>query len=268
MVFRELLEKAPENALLVSIDELLLAPGWDHDPESGTRITLGSGTVLENDRIAAVLNRIRMVEPPQFARSTPRDREYAQAEFHALVLSWLEQLGDRVVNRPQAACLHGYQYTPLQDRMWFSSHGLPTAEFQLVSNARRIVGKDKEVYPFAPGTNEQALAGPPVARSTSTLLGMRPAMARHGPHALLPDTDAVTVVDGRIVTDGVSRKLQDIARRIAAKRDIKLMEIWFEYARNGEELCSVNLFPHLVERNCAAAAAKLMVHMTGAACEP
>jgi len=88
---------------LVTPSELTGARGWTHavDARGGVTgdVVLRSGTVLAPDAIGCVLNRCFVVAAPAFARAQPRERDYAAAEMHALVVSWLEGLGCPVINR-------------------------------------------------------------------------------------------------------------------------------------------------------------------------
>jgi hypothetical protein len=87
---------------LVTPSELAGARGWTHALDARGRVTgdvvAASGAVLAPDAIAAVLNRCFVVAAPAFARAQPRERDYAAAEMHALVVSWLAGLGRPVIN--------------------------------------------------------------------------------------------------------------------------------------------------------------------------
>src|SRR6185312_9734522 len=76
--------------------------GWAHavDERGGVTgdVVLRSGTVLAPDAIGCVLNRCFAVAAPAFARAQPRERDYAAAEMHALLVSWLAGLGRPVIN--------------------------------------------------------------------------------------------------------------------------------------------------------------------------
>jgi hypothetical protein len=54
------------------------------------------GSPLASAQIAFVWNRIRLLPQAAFRASSARDQEYAGAELHALVGSWLAELGGRV----------------------------------------------------------------------------------------------------------------------------------------------------------------------------
>lgn len=73
---------------------------WSHrvDPAgaASTRIVLPDRRTLDDQTVGAVLNRLVQLPDTVTFRST-RDRDYARAERHALVGSWLLGLGGRVV---------------------------------------------------------------------------------------------------------------------------------------------------------------------------
>jgi hypothetical protein len=87
---------------LVTPSALAGARGWTHAVDARGAVTgdvvLRSGTVLAPDAIGCVLNRCFAVTAPAFAHAQPRERDYAAAEMHALVVSWLAGLGRPVVN--------------------------------------------------------------------------------------------------------------------------------------------------------------------------
>lgn len=90
---------------LVTPSALAGARGWTHAVDAHGAVTgdvvLRSGTVLAPDAIGCVLNRCFAVTAPAFARAQPRERDYAAAEMHALVVSWLAGLGRPVINRAE-----------------------------------------------------------------------------------------------------------------------------------------------------------------------
>lgn len=75
---------------------------WEHRVDAAgtrTRLTVAGRPPIENADVGAVLNRLGTPSITRFGRSEPRDREYASAEWQALLNSWLEGLGGRVVGR-------------------------------------------------------------------------------------------------------------------------------------------------------------------------
>ena len=142
---------------LVSVDQLLLAPIWSHDPLGGSRIVLGNGIELTDRTIGVVFCRFCGIDPPQFRRAAARDRAYAQEEFHALILSWLAGLGERVRNRPHPASLAGMQCSRLEDLLRSAQRTGSPHGFAAASHARHLprgagtsatIGPGAEVVPM------------------------------------------------------------------------------------------------------------------------
>ncbi|MDQ6836819.1 MAG: hypothetical protein M3137_00385, partial [Actinomycetota bacterium] len=77
-----------------------------------TDVALPDGRRFSDADIAAVLVRSENTALPRFARSPPADRDYASAEFRALLVSWLHSLGSRVVNRVDGVGLAGPSWSP------------------------------------------------------------------------------------------------------------------------------------------------------------
>ena len=61
-----------------------------------TRVLWHGGQGSDGSDIGLVWNRIRLLPQAAFRASTAQDRDYAGAELHALVASWLAELGDGV----------------------------------------------------------------------------------------------------------------------------------------------------------------------------
>lgn len=75
-----------------------------------TRLDLGGGDIGDFD---VVFNRIEAVTALRFDGWCDGDREYGRTEWLALLLSWLESLGEKVINRPAFGSLNGPA-----DRAW------------------------------------------------------------------------------------------------------------------------------------------------------
>jgi hypothetical protein len=83
--------------------------------------------------VRAVLNRVRYLPVPHFRRASARDRDYATAELHALVASWLGSLGDQVV---QPVRTHPWVTPWLSRQRWVQAAadaGLPVEQRRLTS---------------------------------------------------------------------------------------------------------------------------------------
>jgi hypothetical protein len=81
--------------------DLLGLAGWSHrvDPagKAFTQVSLPRARPLLSSGTRAVLNRVRYLQVPRFRKASARDRDYAAAELHAVVASWLCGMGDQVV---------------------------------------------------------------------------------------------------------------------------------------------------------------------------
>lgn len=104
------LRRARRQVLALTPEALAMAPGitYRQAPKLPAcelaiewEIRLAGGTLLRPGEVEAVFNRMRSVDAPHFASSDPFDREYAQAESAAWLVSWLaalEAAGAPVVN--------------------------------------------------------------------------------------------------------------------------------------------------------------------------
>lgn len=120
--------------------EALTLARWSHRlPAHGaalTRIDGARGAPVADGEVGAVLDRIRRLPAAGFHRATAKDRDYAAAEWQALVASWLAALGDRVVHP-----VHRHPWvTPLLSTLHWSaaaaSAGLPLAHCACREHAR------------------------------------------------------------------------------------------------------------------------------------
>ena len=74
---------------------------WSHrivDGDASTTIRLHNGTTVNTCSVGAVLNRANTLRSVGFARSDEHDRAYADAELHALFMSFLRGFTCRVIN--------------------------------------------------------------------------------------------------------------------------------------------------------------------------
>ena len=124
----------------VGAAELALA-SWHHSPDGGTtRVVLPSGRCLDEGAIGVVLNRLDGVLPPQFARAATDDRDYAVAEFAALLSSWLHGLEVPLVNPPETGHAWAPSQHPLGWHVLAVAHGLETDDFIVASSLRGGTG--------------------------------------------------------------------------------------------------------------------------------
>ena len=120
-------ETGLEPLELVLATELVHGARWEHrvgDWGSRTRLRLADRREIESDDVQGVLNRLMWITADGFLGASDTDREYAGGELHALVLSWLEGFGARVINRPAGLGLSGPWRTTDQWRALAREAGL------------------------------------------------------------------------------------------------------------------------------------------------
>jgi hypothetical protein len=103
-----------------------------------TRASWPSQEPIEDSQVGAVLNRIRYLPVPKFRGASAKDRDYATAEFQAVVSSWLGQFGERAVHVVRRHTL----LTPVLPLLHWASAAaacdLPVAERTIASSARAL----------------------------------------------------------------------------------------------------------------------------------
>jgi hypothetical protein len=88
----------PQAVRIVRPETLSLARWSQHVDSYGratTRVTWPRQEPLEDAQVGAVLNRIRYLPVPRFRGASAKDKDYASAEFQAVVSSWLARFGRR-----------------------------------------------------------------------------------------------------------------------------------------------------------------------------
>lgn len=217
---------------LVSTDQLLLAPVWEHDPLGASRVVLGNGLELTESSIGVLFCRVRGVDPPQLRRAADDDRRYAQEEFFALLLSWLAGLGERVLNRPHPGNLHGTRCSRLQDLLrsaWStrSPHG-----FAAASHARHLPAGDGPFVDYRPWDG-------PSDAGRSAERGMPWAVLAGGPGMRLPPLPdgrrwSVTVIGERLLGAEPPAGARSLAMRLVRERGLSFAAIeLFQLADGG-----------------------------------
>jgi hypothetical protein len=154
--------ESPElQPMLISPAWLSLA-GWSHRISAGgtvsTRIDLPDGRSFDSGEIAKVVNRIRWLPAPRFLRSSPKNRDYAAAEAHALVTSWLTSLGPRVLPPVGGNAPLIPEISPLAWRNAARREGVPVAPLTVPGDqADRQAQSDRPDE--APGTRDLLVTG-------------------------------------------------------------------------------------------------------------
>ena len=119
----------------------LAAVSWSHRVEqraNTTTLRLADGASLADGDLSVVFNRLRFVDPPQFATASPADRDYAGAELSALLTSWLCGLRCPVVDRPQPPHLGSGWRSTIGWQLLAGAAGLPTRRLRYTTNGRRF----------------------------------------------------------------------------------------------------------------------------------
>lgn len=109
---------------------------WQHRiDDAGTHfsVTLNARVVRDGD-VRAVLNRLQWLPPTHFRHQ--RDREYAAFEWHALLLSVLHRMRERVMNPASPPSLAGPRWSPLQTLSALRAAGIPVRRVTATVDAR------------------------------------------------------------------------------------------------------------------------------------
>ena len=89
LLLKALQQAQPDLQSCIVRPEALTLARWhhevDHKGHAKTRIRLPNRMELSDESVGCVLNRLRYVTHPGFARAAQRDRDYANAELQALV---------------------------------------------------------------------------------------------------------------------------------------------------------------------------------------
>ncbi len=136
-------------------EELILAPRWEHRVESdraSNAITLHDGTAILVPSV--IFNRLPQTSWSILPHGKPVDREYANSEMSALLLSWLRSLPCQIVNAPSSTGLNGPAMHMLAWHRLAAEVGLAPVSAYATTSTRR--------FPVPPGAElAPALAGAP-----------------------------------------------------------------------------------------------------------
>ena len=142
------------QAVRIIRPETLSLAQWSHrvamDGRATTRVAWPPREPIEDSQVGAVLNRIRYLSAPRFRGASAKDRDYASAELHAVVSSWLARFGERTVH---AVRRHPLLTPVLPLQHWASAAaacGLPVAARTITSSARALRWRVHGVPNLAP----------------------------------------------------------------------------------------------------------------------
>lgn len=240
---------------LVRPSELARTRRWSHriDPNGvvESEVELASGLRLPQGRVACVLDRAFWIPLPRFARAPAQDRDYAAAEVHALLVSWLAGLGCPVINPSGGEGPIG----SLSRRQWLAravEAGIPVARTVVATSARLLPAglPHKAVglgpWPDQPATGGQPLevvddAGPPF--TTILVAGSR--------------------AYGELVDD-----FGEACLRVSREVGCPLLQFEFGTVAGEPALLDVNPAPPLLDARSVTAVASLLTGSRGAATVP
>lgn len=152
--------RGPRSVFFVTPWQLATASSWTHTVSArgtaSTEIVTASGSRLGSDDVTAVLNRMDGIPPVRFARSTPRDRDYAVMELHALVVSWLSGLPGPVVN-PMTGNGPAHQRPELYWLLAAQQAGVPVRRLSRATSARALAARSPARSQAPPGTPKGAV---------------------------------------------------------------------------------------------------------------
>lgn len=119
--------------VMVSPEALVCSRDLVHEITNGrgrTTFTLPDGRTIDSAAVRGTLNRVTALPAAHLAAAaTLDDRHYAEHELHAVVLSVLQALGDRVLNRPTPQGLAG-RVRNAADWLWLAGRaGFQTAGY-------------------------------------------------------------------------------------------------------------------------------------------
>lgn len=202
---------------VVTPEQVALAPRWTHrvgEHGVSTELVFRDGTAIGSDELAGVLNRVCYVQLPQFQKSRPDDVMYAQAELHALLVSWLAGLRCPVINPATPHALSGVSLSAVRWRMLAGAVGLPSAALRLTSSLRR--------YP-APGLVRVADFAGRTWLADSMPLALGPATLAQPVGSRTMDA---LVVGGAVWVDGPA-SLAAACLRLARAAGVALLRVFF-----------------------------------------
>lgn len=214
------------HAVRILRPEVLSLASWSHRVDSHgratTRLTWPNREPIEDDGVAAVLNRIRYLPLPRFHRAPAKDRDYASLEMQALVTSWLSGFGARVVHVVRA---HPWLTPVLPCQHWSvaaAACGLPVAR-RTISSSLRAFGLHSRRMPAEPcGSDGESVTSSAAAFSKVLVAGTR--------------------------TGGsLSPTFGPPCARVARTLGFPLLEFRFAIAQDSTALVEVDPFPSLLE---------------------
>jgi hypothetical protein len=232
--------------MLSSLD-LALASHWSHRVGAdgvSTDVRLANGTTIRSQDICGVFNRMSPIPPVAFLTFDKTDREYAQAEMHSLIVSWLASLKCPVVNRSSSHALSGSPLSPARWRVAAGRAGLPTAAVRATTNRRRFPATGMTRVYEAPGVPLMRAAPDPPFLAPSPGTFVEPTGVRGA---------SVLVAGASVWGEGLDLEacsgLADCCRRLALDADVSLLRVHFVSTPDERNwlYCGANAIPDVQE---------------------
>ncbi|GJD51975.1 hypothetical protein OPKNFCMD_4734 [Methylobacterium crusticola] len=230
---------------------------WTHrvapDGAARTRLRRPDGAALDCAHVRCVLD--RMLAPPtlpRFARSHPKDRDYAAAEFHALLASWLAGFGPRLINPAGPWTLVGGRRPRRAWMLDAASRGLPVPR-----DARATAGR---LLP--------ADAGPPsrAGRTNAALPGLPDALpACRGDEAARGAPAGRVLIAGDFVGGSLAGAFGEACRHLAGGAGYRLAGFAFSRIGGRLVLSDVDTVPALADEAEVEAVARLLADVAAGA---
>ncbi len=207
---QELQQRLGPGVTLVTQETLAGARRWAHwleDGSVGFEVELSDGRRVESRSTRGALNRMTHCVPPHLSLVSGGDRNYAQQEFQALLLSLLEALPEPCLGRPSAQGLSGAWRHPSEWCWRAADAGLPVRPYRLGVDAADDPTWGWRLPPPAVGTQTTFVVGPHVINAPDPrleagclalakgvddgLLGIEFELAEEGPvfHTAVPTPD-------------------------------------------------------------------------------
>jgi hypothetical protein len=148
---------------LISTELLAYSLRWVHRLGAGSptiQITLANGRTVNSETTRGVINRILTIPAAHLALATPQDRAYAEQEFTAFFMSWLNAFPGPVLNRPTAQGLSG-RWRHISEWSWLAAQaGLPVPRYLQGSyDQLPEVGAPASLFPLKTPLNTVIVVG-------------------------------------------------------------------------------------------------------------
>ncbi|MFI1935735.1 hypothetical protein ACH44C_00835 [Streptomyces purpureus] len=237
----------PDHVLALTPADLVRAR-WSHRVTArgatSTRITLPTGTVLHDEDIGAVLNRLTQIPPAAGAPSAAvKDLVYARSERQALAASWLLSLAPRVAGLISAyGTVHG-PVSPTTALIHAERCGLPVARRGGATRSG-LIGRP------APGERHVPRLAWPGGRGSPVPVDVLPEQQTADCERLLRAGDHII---------GGHTGYTAHCRRLAGELGTPLFELRLAPGPGGPVVTDVNLCPPLDDDRHVAATAALLV---------